>query len=122
MLRRKQHDWPRQLGQRVWALRLNTTGNYNTATGSGATSYFTGALTNNTTGSRNTATGNQALWHNQTGNGNTAEGWQALANNTGSFNVAVGYTAGANLTTGRDNIDIGALGAAGESNTIRIGR
>jgi hypothetical protein len=103
------------------ALRLNTTGSYNTANGSGATNYYTGSLTNNTTGSRNTATGNQALWRNQTGNGNTAEGFQALANNTGSFNVAVGFTAGANLTTGRDNVDIVHLGVAGESNTMRIG-
>jgi len=112
------HD---NLANGVGALRLNTTGNFNTANGSGGGNYFTGALTNNTTGSRNTATGNQALWHNQTGNGNTADGYQALANSSGSFNIAVGFTAGANLTTGHDNIDIGALGVAGESNTIRIG-
>ena len=58
---------------------------------------------------------------NQTGNGNTAEGFQALAKNIGSFNVAVGFTAGANLTTGNDNIDIGHPGVAGESGTLRIG-
>ena len=34
----------------------------------------------------------------------------------------MGFQAGANLTTGSDNIDIGALGAAGEANTIRIGK
>jgi Chaperone of endosialidase len=45
----------------------------------------------------------------------------ALFNNTGSFNVAFGFNAGANLTTGSNNIDIGALGVAGESNTMRIG-
>ena len=112
------HD---NLANGVGALRNNTTGYQNTANGSGARSYFTGALTNNTTVYRNTATGNQALLHNQTGNGNTAEGFQALANNTGSFNVAVGFTAGVNLTTGSNNIDIGALGVAGESNTMRIG-
>jgi hypothetical protein len=33
----------------------------------------------------------------------------------------VGFTAGANLTTGSNNIDIGNLGVAGESNTMRIG-
>jgi hypothetical protein len=33
----------------------------------------------------------------------------------------VGFTAGANLTTGHDNIDIGALGVTGESGTLRIG-
>jgi Chaperone of endosialidase len=112
------HD---NLANGVGALRSNTTGYQNTANGSGARSYFTGALTNNTTGYRNTATGNQALLRNNTGNGNTAEGFQALANNTGSFNTAVGFTAGANLTTGHDNVDIQALGVAGESNTMRIG-
>jgi hypothetical protein len=58
---------------------------------------------------------------NQTGNGNTAEGFQALANNSGSFNTAVGVSAGGNLTTGSNNIDINAPGVAGESNTMRIG-
>lgn len=33
----------------------------------------------------------------------------------------MGYTAGSNLTTGDNNIDIGNAGVAGESNTIRIG-
>jgi predicted ribosome quality control (RQC) complex YloA/Tae2 family protein len=48
---------------------------------------------------------------------------QALLNNTsGNANVALGYAAGSNLTTGNNNIDIGALGLAGESNTIRIGK
>ena len=46
----------------------------------------------------------------------------ALLNNRGSNNIAVGSQAGANLTTGSNNIDIGALGSAGEANTIRIGR
>jgi hypothetical protein len=104
------------------ALAINTTGSQNTANGAGDfTPRLTGALANNTTGNRNTATGNQALLRNQTGNGNTAEGFQALANNTGSFNIAVGFTAGVNLTTGTNNIDIGALGVAGDSNTMRIG-
>src|SRR5207245_7004715 len=44
-------------------------------------------------------------------------------NTSGSTNTALGALAGANLTTGNNNIDIGAnvLGKAGESNTIRIG-
>src|SRR5205814_708037 len=33
----------------------------------------------------------------------------------------LGYGAGANLTTGNSNIDIGNAGVAGESKTIRIG-
>src|SRR5205823_5220250 len=52
---------------------------------------------------------------------NTANGDNALFNNTGSFNSAVGFSAGGNLTTGSNNIDIGNAGVAGESNTTRIG-
>src|SRR4029077_466248 len=52
-----------------------------------------------------------------------AEGFQALANNTtGSLNIALGSNAGINLTTGGNNIDIGAPGTAGESKKIRIGK
>jgi uncharacterized coiled-coil protein SlyX len=40
---------------------------------------------------------------------------------TGDNNIALGSSAGRNLTTGSDNIDIGNQGAAQESNTIRIG-
>jgi hypothetical protein len=79
------------------------------------------ALKNNTTGFKNTANGNGALFNNTTGNGNTAEGAGALGSNRGSFNIAVGFNAGGNLTTGSNNIDIGAVGVAGESNTMRIG-
>jgi len=55
---------------------------------------------------------------------NTAIGQGALFGNTnGSLNVALGGAAGANLTTGDNNVDIGynVQGVAGESNTIRIG-
>src|SRR5438552_18453812 len=48
--------------------------------------------------------------------------WMPLYGNTsGSNNVAIGYSAGLSLTTGTYNIDIGNLGAAGESATIRVG-
>ncbi len=54
--------------------------------------------------------------------GNTANGLSALAfNTTGAFNIALGTSAGQNLTTGDRNIDIGNLGVANEGNTIRIG-
>src|SRR5206468_2292054 len=35
--------------------------------------------------------------------------------------IALGFQAGFNLTTGSNNIDIGNLGVAAESNTIRVG-
>jgi hypothetical protein len=43
------------------------------------------------------------------------------ANTTGSNNIAEGYHAGYNLTTGSNNIDIGSLGVKAESGVIRIG-
>jgi hypothetical protein len=93
----------------------NTTGNYNNASG-----YL--ALHDNTTGSQNSASGVQALYGNHTGNYNTASGTDALYSNTGgSSNIAEGYKAGYSLTTGSNNIDIGNLGVAAESGTIRIG-
>ncbi len=44
-----------------------------------------------------------------------------INNTTGFVNIAVGYEAGFNLTTGSGNIDIGNGGIAGEANTISIG-
>jgi hypothetical protein len=114
------------------ALYKNTTGGYNSASGyetlysntggnyNNASGYL--ALHDNTTGSQNNASGVQALFGNKTGNFNTASGTDALyANTTGSANIAEGYKAGYNLTTGGNNIDIGNMGVAGESGTIRIG-
>src|SRR6266480_2049952 len=113
------------------ALFSNTTGVNNTATGLDALGSNTAGTENtangffalgNSTGNFNTANGYQALYSNITGLNNTAEGWEALFNNTGSNNIALGDSAGSDLTTGSNNIDIGAKGAAGESNTIRIGK
>jgi trimeric autotransporter adhesin len=42
-------------------------------------------------------------------------------NTTGAENIAVGFLAGSNLTTGNFNIDIGSQGVTGDSSTIRIG-
>jgi hypothetical protein len=62
------------------------------------------------------------MYGNKTGNYNTASGTDALYSNTGgSSNIAEGYKAGYNLTTGSNNIDIGNVGVAAESGTIRIG-
>ena len=46
---------------------------------------------------------------------------RSLTTPTGNNNIALGFNAGVNLTTGSNNIDIGNAGVAGESNTIRIG-
>ena len=116
------------------ALDSNTTGGGNTATGInalffnkvGSNNAATGgnALLNNTA-SNNAAIGAFALQGNSTGHDNSAQGFQAMNSNTsGSNNIAIGSHAGANLTTGNNNIDLGAnvVGAAGEANTIRIGK
>jgi hypothetical protein len=97
------------------ALQADTTGFYNTATGVSAL-YF------NTTGYYNVASGVSALTYNVVGHDNTAEGFQALLNNKGSSNIGIGSNAGANLTSGSNNIDIGNLGVAGDTAKIRIGR
>jgi hypothetical protein len=130
------------------SLPINTTGVFNTADGvfalftnsSGYNNLASGvsALYNNTTGHDNTALGYQALGGNTAGNNNvgiggnsggtgtnnTAAGYNALLNASGNNNIAVGVSAGSNLTTGSNNIDIGAnvLAKAGEANTIRIGK
>jgi Chaperone of endosialidase len=115
----------------AFALFLNTDGAFNTATGdrvlfsntdgSNNTADGASALFNNTVGTDNTADGVSALTNNVSGNFNTAIGASALFNNTtGSNNIALGFLAGDNVT-GDNNIDIGAEGVAGDSNTIRIG-
>jgi hypothetical protein len=96
------------------ALLNNTAGSFNTAVG-------TAALLNNTEGNFDTAVGQNALFTNTTGGSNTAIGFGALFSNTGSLNIALGVNAGANLTTGDNNIHIGNVGAATEANTIHIG-
>jgi len=98
------------------ALFTNISGNFNTAIGINALRLGTG--------SANTALGDNALLSSSTGDFNTAVGSSALARNTtGTQNTALGLFAGRALTTGDNNIDIGAgvEGVAGESNTIRIG-
>jgi hypothetical protein len=97
------------------ALLLNTTGEANTANGALSLLF-------SSTGNDNSAFGDRALENNTSGSSNTALGSGALfSNDTGSQNVALGALAGVNLTTGDNNIDIGSPGAAGESDTIRIG-
>jgi hypothetical protein len=96
-----------------FAMRANTVGEQNTADGKAA--LF------GSTGSFNTGTGYKVLFNN-TGNNNTGAGWESLFNNTsGTGNIAFGYEAGSNLTTGSDNIEVGNLGTSSDSDTIRIG-
>ena len=95
------------------ALKENFNGNRNTATGSHA-------LDASTQGNNNTANGYSAL-NSGRGNNNTAVGAFALNSNTGDNNIALGFRAGFVLSTGNQNIDIGNLGVAAESGTIRIG-
>jgi len=98
------------------ALRVNTTGFQNTATGAFALGN------GNTIGNFNMATGAGALFNNTTGNNNTAIGLSALVSNTtGSGNIALGVGAGGQIIASDNNIDIGNEGVASDSNTIRIG-
>jgi hypothetical protein len=113
-----------------FSLRSNTVGGFNTAIGAGTllvnsgnnnTATGAGALLSNTAAPGNTANGAFALFNN-IGQFNTAIGNEALSSNTtGIVNIALGVNAGGQLTTGNDNIDIGNIGVAGESGTIRVG-
>lgn len=115
------------------ALSGNTTGHSNTASGflalSSNTSGFYNtthgaeSLASNTQGRNNTATGGLALSANLVGNANTADGYAALRDATGHRNVAMGSGAGSAITTGSDNIIIGAVtpGRADDDGVIRIG-
>jgi hypothetical protein len=115
------------------ALQNNTTGTntaigfqavFSNTTGSGNSAAGYQALFHNTIGTGNTASGSSALQSNTSGDSNTAVGRQALfRNTTGTNNIGLGQNAGYYLTTGSYNIDVGrdVSGAAGESNTIRIG-
>jgi hypothetical protein len=101
------------------ALQFNNDGDSNNAVGYSA-------LQHNTDGLENNAMGAFALGSNDHGASNVAIGDSALTALAGahSFNTVVGWNAGIDLTTGDDNIYIGATSAAGqtsESSTIRIG-
>jgi hypothetical protein len=128
------------------ALKDDLSGSYNTAVGVAAlganlakdnTAVGFRALGYNTAGTQNTAIGKYALGSNNTGEHNTAAGYGALffnaaSNNTavgvhalsqnmkGTNNIAMGYEAGRDAT-GSDNIDLGNVGIADESATIRVG-
>jgi hypothetical protein len=81
------------------------------------------ALYSNTEGYGNTANGYQALYSGTAGIRNTAVGDAALYNAEGNNNVALGYAAGGNITTGNHNIMIGTgqKGQPADNGVIRIG-
>jgi hypothetical protein len=85
--------------------------------------YGTNALYYNTTGHSNTVSGANALYSNTLGNYNTAVGREALRNlaSLSSNNLALGYRAGFNLTSGSNNLYLAHAGVATESNTLRLG-
>jgi hypothetical protein len=99
-------------------LKLNTSGESNTANGFQAllsntsgyknTANGVDALLFNTIGGINTASGYRALYSNINGNHNTATGNEALRNNTsGSFNSAYGDEALLSNWTGDENTGTG---------------
>lgn len=98
------------------SLRDNTTGSSNVSVG-----FST--MRSNTTGVSNTAVGTNALFTKTTGNSNVAIGDDSLVNlATGGNNIAVGTTSGsAFIAAESDNILIGNVGVAGDTDMIRIG-
>jgi len=87
--------------QGAYALRYNTTGNYNTVNGYAS-------LYNNTTGVQNTANGMYSLYNNTTGGYNTVNGYASLYNNTtGVHNTANGVYSLFSNTTGSNNFGLG---------------
>jgi len=98
----------------IRALASDLSGKKNTAIGA-----FT--LDANSSGQGNTATGDLALTNNVRGDFNTAVGTGALASNdSGDKNIALGNDAGRSIKLS-NNIDIGNVGFANDSGTIRIG-
>ncbi len=85
----------------VNTLKINTSGNDNTALGYGA-------LENNTTGIQNTAIGTSSLSLNSSGGYNVAIGYESLTRNTtGILNTAIGVSSLYNNSSGRFNVAIG---------------
>ena len=113
------------------ALASNTTGELNTASGASALFF-------NTTGWYNTASGFSALAMNKTSSENTATGTYALAQNIGGAQtrpaapirsttsrrvrttLRLGTRAGANATTGSNNIYLGATCSAARASPTRF--
>lgn len=116
------------------ALKASATGYYNTACGADALASSSSAWSNTAIGALaltscvsngyNTAVGHEALKA-QTGSSSTAVGRGALVLCTGNTNVALGDQAGNNVSTGYDNVYLGADSLASNGgaahNEIAIG-
>jgi hypothetical protein len=119
----------------LYSLGLNTSGTNNTAVGNstltsnqgGANNTAVGlnVLRSNSNGNNNTGIGTEALFNNTSGGNNTAVGFESLysVEAGGNNNVAVGYRAGRNITTGSGNTILGVdiLGSSTLTNTVLIG-
>jgi hypothetical protein len=112
------------------ALYTNDSGSYNIALGDGA--LFSNNYSESvaigyqsmyaSTGGSNVAIGWKSLYGNGPGSANTAIGNYTLANiTTGVGNIALGYGAGQQITSGYNNIEIYHQGLPGDTNTIRLG-
>ena len=82
------------------ALKSNTTGYENTAIGDES-------LLINTAAVNNVAVGVWSLYSNIIGGYNSATGVSSLKYSTGSWNTAIGWGAGSNLTSGDNNLYLG---------------
>ena len=110
---------------------LTTTGGSNTGVGVSAlglvqggfanSAFGNGSLYRNTVGTYNTGIGVAALVQNVNGSSNTAIGANALQSATANDNIAIGSSAGANITVGGKNILIGNPGDPMDANTLRLG-
>ena len=114
------------------ATSFNTTGDFNTATGSpsltnitsgtGNSAYGDASLINTSTGSHNSAYGRWSLGGNSTGSNNTAMGHDALKNNqTGSNNTAIGKNANVGSSSLNNATAIGADATVDISNAMVLG-
>jgi hypothetical protein len=100
------------------ALQAITTGFGNTAIGSSALSKLETAINNTAVG------GTSTLTNNISSVGNTAVGVYCLSGVTGQENTAIGYFAGANITSGGNNSCIGRAAYASSAtvnNEITLG-
>lgn len=101
------------------ALGSNTSGGNNVGIGSGS-SFGSGTLSGNTTGGDNTAVGSGALTTETINYGNSAFGYSTLqalnSATTITADTAIGYFAGSHISTGLDNIIIGAATTSANSN------